>query len=201
METASGYWDHRYTLAEGIIHHAKQNEQLAHDLVHELRKRRTFYDAISEKLVIEIGCGTGDLSSVLTDTLYCAVHGTDLSAFGVEIAHIRFPHLLFTQYDILRDPPPGAYELAIASNVIEHFKDPHSVIKKMFNLAPRVVIVAPFNQGLTDQYDSEGGAGHVSCINHATLSPYKIEHSFTFKSDGWSCAESSHQIAALISQK
>jgi 2-polyprenyl-3-methyl-5-hydroxy-6-metoxy-1,4-benzoquinol methylase len=201
VETAKGYWDHRYTLAEGIIHHAKQNEQLAHDLVKELRKRPRFLDAIKEKLVIEVGCGTGDLCSILTDNLYCAVHGTDLSAFGVEIAKIRFPHLLFTQHDILRDAPPGSYELAIASNVVEHFKDPNSVIEKMFALAPKVVIVAPFNQALADGYNAEGGAGHASCINHATFHPYKVEYSFTFRSDGWSCSESSHQIAALLSLK
>lgn len=204
MATATDYWDGRYTLAEGIIHHAQQNEQIARDLISAIQKRPALYDAIAEKLVIEIGCGTGDLSALLTDRLYCQVHGTDLSGFGVEIARIRFPYVAFDQFDILNDKLEDGYkqyDVAVASNVIEHFKDPYSIIEKMFSLAPKVLIVAPFNQPIMDGYESEGGAGHVSCINNSTFDPYKREYVFTFQTDGWSCAESSHQIAALISRK
>ena len=198
------YWDDRYSLPDNIAHHAKQNEDIARDLSAEIHKRPLFKEAISEKLAVEVGCGTGDLCNVLTDIHYCAIEGTDLSHFAVEIAQIRFPHLLFKQHDILRDEPCGSYEIAISSNVIEHFKEPHRMIEKMFGLASKVLIVAPYNQPLSDDYDSEGGAGHVSTINLSTFAPYEIEYAFVFRTSGWQhsvAGEIPMQVAALIRQR
>lgn len=204
MATAIDYWDGRYSLPEGIEHHARQNEQLANDFSHNVQSRWPFRHELNEKLVIEIGCGTGDLTSILTDRHYCACEGTDLSGFAVEIASIRFPHLIFKQYDILRDNPPGKYEVAIASNVVEHFKNPRRFINKMFKLAPTVIIVAPYNQPLGDNYDAEGGAGHISTITYGTFDPYQLIAGFLFRSDGWqhsTAGETPTQIAVVLRQK
>lgn len=204
MGIALEYWDGRYSLPEGIEHHARQNEQLANDFSKNVQSRPAFREYLNEKLVIEVGCGTGDLTSILTDRHYCACEGSDLSGLAVEIARMRFPHLIFKQHDILRDKPLGTYEVAIASNVIEHFKNPRRVINKMLKMAPTVVIVAPYNQPMVDGYEAEGGAGHVSTITYGTFDPYRVLFSFLFRSDGWqhsSAGETPIQIAAALSQK
>ena len=204
MGTAIEYWDGRYTLPEGIEHHARQNETIARDFSRNVQTRYPFRHELNEKLVVEVGCGTGDLSSILTDVHYCSIEGTDLSGLAVEIAKIRFPHLIFKQHDILRDPPVGQYEVAIASNVIEHFKNPRRVINKMFKMAPSVIIVSPYNQPLSDGYEAEGGAGHVSTITYGTFDPYDLVTSFLFRTDGWqhsTAGEVPTQIAAVLRKK
>lgn len=201
---AISYWNGRYSSEKGIEHHARQNEQIARDLSSHIRLRPIFGSALKEKLVIEVGCGTGDLCSILTDIHYCGIEGTDSSALAVEIAKVRFPHISFQVFDIMKDAPPGAYEVAISSNVVEHFRNPQRVINKMFKLAPLVAIVAPYNQPLADHYEAEGGAGHVSTITYGTFAPYKIEDSFLFKTEGWqhsSRGEIPTQIAVLLSKK
>lgn len=204
MANAIDYWDQRYALPEGIEHHAKQNERIANDLSSHIKAKPHFGRFLNEKLMVEVGCGTGDLCSILTDRHYCAIEGTDLSALAVQIAQIRFPHLLFKQHNILKDKPCGSYEVALASNVIEHFKNPHRVINKMFKMAPIVVIVAPYNQPVRDGYDAEGGAGHVSTITYGTFNPYNVLAHFLFHTKGWthsSNGEIPTQIAVVLSQK
>ena len=72
MATATEYWNGRYSLPEGIEHHAKQNEQIANDFSRSVTDRPHFSYHLNEKLLVEIGCGTGDLSHALTDKHYCA---------------------------------------------------------------------------------------------------------------------------------
>lgn len=202
--SAVEYWDQRYSLPEGIEHHARQNEQIARDFSRQVQARITFRSEINEKSAIEIGCGTGDLTALLADVHYTGCEGTDLSGLAIEIARIRFPHLVFNQYDILRDRTPGKYEVAIASNVIEHFKNPRRVIDKMFKLAPTVVLVAPYNQPIVDGYDTEGGAGHVSTITYGTFSPYHLVSGFLFRTSGWqtsSAGEVPTQIAVVLRKR
>lgn len=204
MGAAIEYWDGRYNLPEGIEHHAKQNEQIASDFSRHVKDRPHFGHFLNEKLTIEIGCGTGDLCCILTDRHYCAIEGTDLSGLAVEIAGIRFPHLSFRQHNILKDKPYDKFEVAIASNVVEHFKNPHRVIKKMFKFAPVVIIVAPYNQPVTDGYDEEGGAGHVSTITYGTFNAYNLHSHFLFRTKGWnhsSRGEIPTQIAVVLSEK
>lgn len=201
---AAEYWDMRYSLPEGIEHHAKQNEQIARDFSNHVQARTLFRSEINEKLAVEVGCGTGDLTSILTDVHYCAIEGTDLSGLAIEIAKIRFPHLIFKQHNILTDKPLGKYEVAIASNVVEHFKNPRRVINKMFKMAPTVVVVAPYNQPVTDGYDAEGGAGHVSTITYGTFDPYELVSGFLFRTKGWdysSNGEIPTQVAVILRQK
>lgn len=201
---ATEYWDVRYTLPEGIEHHARQNETIAKDFVREVRDRPSFWQFMKGAHALEIGCGTGDLACKLQDSLYCATSGTDLSGLAVEVARIRFPHMDFMQFDILKDPAPSGFDLVVASNVIEHFRDPIHVIEKMFEIAPRIVLLTPFNQPVTDGYDNEGGAGHVVCITLDTFAPYKIEDHFFFRTDGWqhsSKGEIPTQLAIILSKK
>lgn len=201
-EPAASYWDQEYRV--GIEHHARQNEQLANDFSRNAKMVPAFRDVLGEKLIVEIGCGTGDLTRILTEVHYSPTVGTDLSALAVEIARIRFPYLWFQQHNILKDPPftygekHEKFEVAVASNVLEHFQDPHAVIMKMFEFAPTLVIVGPYNQPVTDGYDAEGGAGHVIKMTRYTFSPYKMKSWMLFKSDGWSCETSEYQFATIL---
>lgn len=201
---ATEYWNGRYSQSSGVEHHARQNEQIARDLSATIKGNEFLTKTLSERLLVEVGCGTGDLCNVLTDVHYNAVLGTDLSGFAIEVAKIRFPHLLFAQHNILRDPPCGSFEVVISSNVIEHFKKPSIVIDKMFRLAPTVVVVAPYAQPLGDTYEDEGGAGHVSCITLDTFKKYKVEFATMFRSDGWqhsTMGEIPMQIIAVLGEK
>lgn len=72
--------------------------------------------------IVELGCGTGWLSSILG--LVGPTTGVDLSDAAVESAQRAFPHVEFHQADILKwESPRKDYDIAVSHEVIEHVPD------------------------------------------------------------------------------
>ena len=202
---AEEYWDGRYSSIEGIRHHSVQNYQISRDFLQRARARWMFNQAFSGKKVIEIGCGTGDFGFALNRTHPLQFYvGTDLSKWAIEIANKRFPSLMWRQMNVLTDTFTEYFDTAIASNTLEHFKDPHEVIRRMLLLAPTVIVIVPYCQPVTDGYEEEGGAGHAFKFKKSTFYPYDVLDSFMFKTNGWqhsSAGEEPQQLAVLLNAK
>jgi trans-aconitate methyltransferase len=156
---------------------AERNEAIARDFSAQVQTRPVFRHELNEKLVIEVGCGTGDLTSILTDIHYCAMEGTDSSALAIEIARIRFPHLIFKHHNILKDKPLGYYDVAISNNLIQYF-NPRRLINKMFKMATTVIIIEP-----------------ASLFSFGMLAPYRVISGFMF------CGGDQEQIAIALRQE
>lgn len=202
MSTA--YWEMRYTDHDSIEHHSRQNLRIATDFCSHARSRKIFADALSCESIIEIGCGTGELS-VMVKAMYSTsvYYATDFCVPVVKVANDRYPAVNFWKYDILKDDPFRRFDLAISSNTLEHFADPYTVITRMFDLAPTLLFLVPYEQPVTDGYDAEGGAGHVFKFSEKTFSQYTIRDSFTFETRGWNYSSEGEiplQLAVLISE-
>lgn len=202
--SATEYWKDRYTSADGVFHHAEQNQQIAESLLRHVARLHPIQEALASDEIIEIGCGTGELAALIKEQygtrLYCA---TDFSRAAVKQAQYLHPEVNFWVFDILKDTPHRRFDLLIASNVLEHFKAPHAVINNMFHFADKLLLVVPFNQPVTDGYDEEGGAGHVYQFTEAEFHPYRVHVATRFRSKGWthsSCGEEPWQLLLLISQ-
>lgn len=201
---SAAYWEAQYTDKTEIEHHSKQNLRIATDFCGHVRQRKPFADALSSREIIEIGCGTGEFSVVVRMAYNTEVYyATDFSPSVVGVAQTRYPTVNFWKFDILKDEPFRQFDVAVSSNTLEHFSDPHTVIRRMFALAPLLIILVPYQQPVTDGYDAEGGAGHVFMFNEETFSPYTTLDSFTFETRGWSYSsdgETPLQLAVLLSE-
>lgn len=74
--------------------------------------------------IIDIGCGVGWISQRLLS--FGQVIGIDSSQAAIEIARTRYPEVQFSCIDVLDNeeiPQLGLFDLAIASEVIEHIPD------------------------------------------------------------------------------
>lgn len=205
MRRVERYWNERFSLQEGIVHHSTQNLTISKDFLIGARTKSAFGDALSSHKIIEVGCGTGELS-VLIRHIYKTrlMYATDFSREAVKTAQSRHVGVNFWVYDVLNDPPCGEFDLAIASNVIEHFRNPYAVVDKMLILAPLVIVLIPYRQPVMDGYDDEGGAGHVYEFSKKTFKRYHVVDSFIFNTEGWqhrSGKEKPQQLAVLLSAK
>ena len=74
-------------------------------------------------LVLDLGCGTGNLSAAFRN-LGCRVYGTDFSSKMITKARDKFPSLQFAVADV-RDPLPPefpkTYDLIVSAYVFHHF--------------------------------------------------------------------------------
>jgi 2-polyprenyl-3-methyl-5-hydroxy-6-metoxy-1,4-benzoquinol methylase len=71
--------------------------------------------------VLDIGCGSGSVAHAMARSGAIVV-GIDLSAENIAGARRRFahPNLSFVVGDVTRDLPPDAFDVVVASNILEH---------------------------------------------------------------------------------
>src|ERR1035437_719566 len=182
--------------------HSDQNKEISKDFF--LKLKNSFDDLFKKsESIIEIGCGTGELSRAISDRYGKQVLGTDLSLTGIEFADKNYANNLtaFKALDVLNDSISDVYDLAICSNVLEHFRYPHIVILKILQICKYFIILVPYNQPAVDRYGNEGGVGHVFQFMDNSFDQYNIIDSFIFQTNGWqhsSCGEPPLQISVAM---
>ena len=204
-DLASSYWRMRYSDPNGVKHHSRQNYQISRDFLRQAREHPLINAALAGPAIIEIGCGTGELSAMINE-LYrpTTIFATDFSREAVNQATVKHPTLFFRKFDILHYTIGHFFNLAIASNVLEHFRDYETMLGKMFELADRVLILVPYRQKGLDGYDMEGGAGHAVSFSLTSFKHYQTVEAFTFETPGWTHSggrEVPKQLAILLAQK
>ena len=204
MTTA--YWDDQYTDPPMVAHHSNQNQQITEDLLNTIRLDPIMDEAFrSAHTVLEIGCGTGELAARVSASYGPRMlYATDLSRAAVNTAQQRFPEVRFWVWDVLKDTFDRTFDLAMSSNTLEHFRDPHAVIDKVLTYSRQFLVVVPYRQPCTDGYEAEGGPGHVSTFTKSTFSRYRVRASAVFETKGWqhrSGDETPLQLAVLLKAK
>ena len=110
--------------------------------------------------LIDVGCGTGALLSVLRD-LGCTVSGLEYAEAGLKLCRSR--NLNVRKFDLENDSPEGtgSYDLAISMEVAEHLPErcADRFVDLLSSLAPVVVFTAA--------YPGQGGADHVNEQPHS----------------------------------
>ncbi len=202
MSIPATYWQGRFTNPKGIAHHSRQNRAISRDFFKEAVKHPKFVKALASKRIIEVGSGTGEMCALLHERFKPDVlHGSDFSRDAVNIANKKYPWVLYWVYDVLMDDPMGRYDLCVSSNVLEHFREPFTVLERMFALAPMVMLLVPYRQDILDGYDGEGGAGHVGSFAKRSFRFYSVMDAFVFKTEGWQHGRNPQQLAILLRRK
>ena len=206
---AVDYWEERFSLDPSkrvnISHHSQQNSHITNDFIKNISPAINNYLSESKSL-IEIGCGTGELSYSLSKIFQLNITGTDLSPSGIEFANSQYVNnnLKYESFDCLTETISDFYDLSICSNTLEHFLNPYEMIDRILEFSKKLIILVPYNQPITDGYSCEGGAGHVFQFTDESFDDYKILDSFKFTTIGWqysSRGEVPTQLCITISKK
>lgn len=83
--------------------------------------------------ILEIGCGTGQLASLIHDKVKCDYHGFDFSAKRVEYAQATNPDLPFARQDAFQTDLFAAcdYDTAVCTEFLEHVEADTVVLEKV----------------------------------------------------------------------
>ena len=200
MNIARDYWDSEYS--DNSEHHANQNAQITDDFLSAADP--LFLDLLQRAdSILEVGCGTGHFIGTVQGRYGTRkAVGNDLSSEALATAAHLWPGVSFEKGDI-RDWSGASYDVAICSNVLEHFRDPEPVLEKLLDVAAAVIILVPDGQPVTDGYEAEGGAGHVHTFTLASFENYRVLGSFVFQTPGWqhsSADEVPRQLAVALSR-
>lgn len=141
---------------EGVAHHALDPVRIytEHPLMADRIKRsvKCAQDALaslgrSERTVLELGCGTGDISGQLAWA--CSVGGFDCHPLAIQKANERWGKYLalYCQAEI-EDVEPTQVDLLILCEILEHMHDPVSLVKKWLPHAKTVLISHPIDGDL-----------------------------------------------------
>jgi len=140
-----------------------------------------FVDNVSsEETVLDIGCGNGALSCDLAKKAKKVI-AVDLSERNIEIAKKEYfnPNIEYEIGDATRFDFKKRADIIVLSNVLEHIKDRVEFLKKIKELAPRILIRVPMiNRDWLALYKKEIGIEYRLDKTHFieyTLESFKEE--------------------------
>jgi 2-polyprenyl-3-methyl-5-hydroxy-6-metoxy-1,4-benzoquinol methylase len=133
------------------------------------------------KTVLDAGCGNGALAARLAADGFDVI-GVDGDEGGIEVARASFPGLRF-EVGRFENSPPGAFDLVVSTEVIEHLYAPHELARYCFDaLKPggTLAISTPYHGylknlafGILGTWDRhftvDWHGGHIKFWSRATL--------------------------------
>jgi 2-polyprenyl-6-hydroxyphenyl methylase/3-demethylubiquinone-9 3-methyltransferase len=89
--------------------------------------------------VLEVGCGDGALSGLISKRLNCKLLGIDPSLEGIEISRAMFKrHNLAGSFSISENYRLGFhdkyFDAVVLADVIEHVRDPQALLREIFSV-------------------------------------------------------------------
>lgn len=129
---------------------------------------------VHPKSTLEVGCGDGALLSELHARGFGgALHGVEITAAAVSIARARAEIDSVKLYDGARLPAAaGAYDLGVASHVLEHVPDPVALLREMGRACTAVVVEVPLEDNLSarraGKREHAAEVGHLQRLNRAS---------------------------------
>ena len=120
-------------------------------------KARDWVYRCRPQTIIELGCGTGDISGPFSNCA-CLVLGFDINEKAIEKARERFPSAGYHCMDFA-SVKPGGCDVLVICEVLEHLPDPLAIAAKWLPGAKYAVISFPLNESelFNNGYDLSAG--------------------------------------------
>lgn len=134
--------------------------------------------------VIEFGCGTGYMSQFFR-RVGVRFLGVDICDVSIDYANKNFSDE-FTRFACVDiQDVDEKFDVSYSSNTLEHFKDPYLIIDKLLSISDVLFITVPYDQKDLEDYNGEGGAGHVFSFNKDSFSQYDVLLCETYFTHTW----------------
>ena len=199
MSGAKQDWEDKYSRTWDA--HRRQNQIITEDAAKVLPP--PFLDVLHRgRAILEIGCGTGELSNWLAHETGARLLGVDLSQTAISAARRLYSPPCEFQAVSYRDlfATPRRFDLVVSSHTLEHFKNYEEVLHEWLQLAPLVLLIVPYKQEIDAAEYEEGGLQHRSSLDETALKSFRILESFTFPSDGWQVGDNPLNWVVLLSE-
>jgi SAM-dependent methyltransferase len=136
--------------------------------------------------IIEVACGSGELSAMLSRHYLAHFVGTDFSRTAIEIAkEEESPHCHFFVCDLFALEPMGARaDMVIAFNVIEHYRDWRGILDSLFAVAPLILVEVPYREERVHNMH-EGAGWHCARFDDDSFREFDIIGQVIYETDGW----------------
>ena len=117
------------------------------------------YDSSKEKVVLEIGCSSGNLINKIKDLKNYIYIGSDVIKNSVEKLSKKYSDTPFLVFDLIKNPfNKSLCNSLIMLNVLEHIKDDDKALLEANKLLEKnglLILEVPSGKFLFDQYDKE----------------------------------------------
>ena len=227
--TAKEYWDSAYHDGDvketpagqevnNLTRRRARNYWLTQDFLLHMHSRPTvmmknlFQNSNS---ALEVGCGTGEFIAGMlayTEGALVAGVGIDLSDRAIDIAlndgGIPIPEGKSLDYGVgdMNEISliEGIFDIIIANQVIEHFKDPVEIVKGLQKLGRHVLVITPYKERVPPLRAGciDGDDDHKVSIDEFTYRSLPvIEDLVFFSKEGWGVSRKGEcplQYAVLI---
>jgi SAM-dependent methyltransferase len=197
--TLAAEWERYYQTDLAL--QSQQNARITRDFAVALKDHLLIVEVINaSRHIIGIGCGTGELCSFLARRNGAKVLGIDLSQTAIAYARqyqgkdCSFGAMSFNDPSLTR-----AFDLAVSSNVLEHFGNWRGTLTRWLEIAPRVLVLVPYRETWPmGRNRHDGGKAHVSKFDEHTFTGFRLLDWFTFATQGWQVGKNPLQMAALL---
>lgn len=105
-----------------------ENVPLFYDWVFAVFRR---YHVPYDASILDVGCGTGALDSILYHSGYHALSGVDFSLGCLDLARARGLPIAFAQHDITQDPVRGQFDVVFMTTVIDFLQNPRVALNNI----------------------------------------------------------------------
>lgn len=107
-------------------------------------------NSIEFSTVYEAGCGEGYIAQFVTNSCpHAKVSGSDISGKVVAMARERVPTAAFAVESIYNiNSPDNAYDLVIASEVLEHLERPADALSELVRISKKYILLSVPNEPL-----------------------------------------------------
>lgn len=128
---------------------------------HSRRLMRALARDLSPRSILDVGCGEGSLLKDLArDHPGARLTGVELSDNALHLARRTLPRAEFRALDVAREALPGAFDLVVCADVVEHIQDDAAALAHMAAMtAPGGRLIVATLQGRMRGF--ERAIGHV----------------------------------------
>lgn len=119
----NNYWEKRCSNGAYKKELESDNLETKHNFDMQEQVLKKNLKKFSPKIILEIGCGTGRVTKILSEVFPDAeILATDLVQDNLDVCP-KLPNVKYEQRDILAEPPTKDYDLIITAEVLMHLKD------------------------------------------------------------------------------
>ena len=96
----------------------------------------------------DFGCGQGEgLEFIKKNFPLCKITGIDYSSVAIQKTREKVPEATLWNLDITKSNFPGYFDVILCIETLEHFRNPHKILKILLKHAiNRVIISVPFTE-------------------------------------------------------
>ena len=165
---------------------------------------------VTDKVVADIGCGSGYGCQILKESHAARVYGTDISKPGIEFARARYgTYAEFSVQGItdLKEYPGSSFDVTVCSEVLEHIKEYRKedrAIKELKRVTKEggIIVIGTPNTEMLDNHGFSfdeiktllAGNFDEYCIFENALIPYSEKRS------SWNERSSASNVGIIVTQ-